>query len=67
MLLKEDSKCQIFSSMYSYIFVLLCNCNILKTTVAAHLGQDAYEKINKKINLRNCISWKIKDIFNLNV
>lgn len=28
--------------------VLLCYCNILKTTVAAHLGQDAYEKKKKK-------------------
>ncbi len=28
------------------VLLFFCYCNILKTTVAAHLGQDAYKKNN---------------------
>ncbi len=43
MLLKEDSNFKCFH-VCIHMVLLLCYCNILKTTVAAHLGQDAYEK-----------------------
>ncbi len=47
MLLKEDSNFKCFH-VCIHMVLLLCYCNTLKTTVAAHLGQDAYEKKKKK-------------------